>query len=255
MGKVRCEYNWRGTGWQVFYDATTLETLHIIGPLKAVDDDFAAAFLKKYTATENTTSAWNTVETNLNTAIGLVADGVNGIAALIVDADDNAEVAVLHFGDNECLEIAQGLLFEARVTFNVLPTTGTETVQAAFGLAGAHNTTLDTVDCNAWFRVESAAQTALLWETDDNVTNDDDNDAGITLVADTYNIFQIHCVSTSQIDFYVDGEKVGTGSMAGLTAAIGRVQPYFNVSKAKSAANTGTGTMYIDYVRVWQNRS
>lgn len=255
MSKIGCKYNWRGTGWQVFYDESTLETLHINGPLKAVDDDFAAAFLKKYTAAENTTSAWNSVETNLNTGIALVADALNGVAALIVDADDNAEVACLHFGDNECLSMEQGILFETRLTFHVLPTTGTETVQAAFGLAGAHNTTLDTVDCNAWFRVESAAKTALLWEVDDDVTNDDDNDASTVLVADTYHIFQIHAPDITHINFYVDGVKVGTGSMAGLTAAIGNVQPYFNVSKAKSSANTGTGTMYIDYVRVWQNRS
>lgn len=252
---IRCKYNWRNTGWQVFYDDQTFETLHIHGPIKAVDDDFAAAFLRKYTASENTTSAWNTVETNLNTAIGVVADGVNGVAAIIVDADDNAEVGVLHFGDNECLKLTQGLLFETRLTYAVLPTTGTETVQSVFGLAGAHNTTPDTIDCNAWFRVESAAQTALLWETDDNVTNDDDNATSIVLVASTYHIYQIHVVSAAVVNFYVDGVLVGTGSMAGLTAAIGQVQPYFNISKAKSAANTGTGTMYIDYVRVWQNRS
>ena len=252
---IECRYNWRKTGWQVFYNGGTFETLDIHGPLKAVDDDFAAAYLRKYTTSENTTSAWKTVETNLNTGIGLVADGLNGVAAIIVDADDNAEVGCLHFGDNECLSLEQGILFETRLTFNVLPTTGTETVQAVFGLAGAHNTVLDDIDCSAWFRVESAAQTALLWETDDNVTNDDDNATGITLVADTYHIFQIHAPDTSHINFYVDGAKVGSGNMAGLTAAIGNVQPYFNVSKAVSVANTGTGTMYIDYVRVWQDRS
>lgn len=252
---VKCKYNWRGTGWQVWYDSNTLETLHIVGPTKVVDDDFCGAYLRKYITAENTTALWSTVETELNTGIGLVADGTNGVAAIILDNDDIAEVGVLHFGDNECLKLEQGLLFECRLTYNVLPTTGTETVQSVFGIAGAHNTTLDTIDVSAWFRVESAAQTALLWEVDDNHTNDDDNATGITLVADTYNIYQIHVVSISEVNFYVDGIKVGTGSMAGLTGAEGKVQPYFNVSKAKSAANTGTGTMYIDYVRVWQDRS
>lgn len=255
MSRVACKYNWKDTGWQVFYNPTTFETYQINGASKMVDDDFAGAYLRKYTANENTTAPWKTVETALNTAIGLSADGTNGVAALIVDVDDNAEVACLHWGDNEALKLGQAILFEARVTFSTLPTTGTETVQAAFGLAGAHNTTLDSVDCHAWFRVESAAQTALLWETDDNVTDDDDNDASTVLVASTYHVFQILSTTSAAVKFYVDGVLVGTGAMAGLTGAVGKVQPYFVVSKAKSAANTGVGTMLVDYCKVWQERS
>lgn len=258
MGKLRCEYNWRDTGRQVFYDGVTFETILAQYPVQFADD-FLGAFLRKFTTAENTTSLWNTVETNLNTAIGLKADELNGVVNLIVDADDNAEVACLHWGDQESLSIEQGLIFETRVAFSVLPTTGTETVQAVFGLAGAHNTTPDTIDCNAWFRVESAAQAALLWEVDDNVTNDDDNAAGVTLTAGTMaaqgKIYRIDCTDISAVKFYVDGALVGTGDMSGLTAAIGNVQPYFCVSKAKSSANTGTGTMLIDYVKIWQNRA
>jgi len=201
------------------------------------------------------TTFWGTTETNLNTAIGLSADVVNGALAIILDSDDNAEVGAVHFSGNECFKIEQGLIFETRLTFSVLPTIGTETVQAVFGIAGDHNTTLDSIDCNAWFRVESAANAALLFETDDNVTDDDDNATGVTLVAGTYNTFKIDCTDKTAVKFYVDGVLVGTGSMAGLTAAIGQVQPYFNLSKAKSSANTGTGTMLIDYVKIRQRRS
>ena len=88
---------------------------------------------------------------------------------------------------------------------------------------------------------------------------DDDNDASTTLTAGTMaaqgNIYTIDCTSISAVKFYVNGAKVGTGSMAGLTAAIGNVQPYFCISKAKSSANTGTGTMLIDYVKIWQDRA
>ena len=201
------------------------------------------------------TAFWGTTETALNAAIALSADVANGALAMVLDSDNNSEIAALHFGDNECLRIDQGLIFEARLTLSVLPLTGTETVQAVWGVAGAHNATLDTIDCNAWFRVESAANTALLWETDDNVTDDNDNAAGITLVAGTYNVYKIDMTDTSAVKFYVDDVLVGTGSMAGLTAAIGDVQPYFNVSKVKSGGNTGTGTMLIDYVKIYQQRS
>jgi len=251
---IRADYNWHDTQKLVFYDDATFETIDANYAIKFYDD-FLGAYLRKYTANENTTALWNTVETSLNTAIALSADVSNGVAAIIVDSDDNSEIGVLYFGDNECFDLDQGTIFETRLTFSTLPTTGTETVQAVWGMAGSHNATLDSVDCNAWFRLESSAQTTLLWETDDNVTNDDDNATGKVLVANTYNIYRIDFTDKKAVQFFVDGDLVGTASMNGLTAAIGNVQPYFNVSKVKSSGNTGTGTMLIDYVKIWQNRS
>lgn len=217
-------------------------------------DDFLGTVINKI-ETGNTTALWSVVETNLNTEIEVVAESPNGVVAIILDADDNAEVGALYFGDQRPFSIKQGLVFEARVTFHVLPTTGTEDVQAVIGLAADHNTDLDAITTNAWFKVESAAQTALLYESDDTTTDDDDNDAGVTLVADTYNVFKIDCTDISKVQFSVDGVIVGETDMSDLTDGEAMVQPYFNVSKAVSSNNTGTGTMYIDYVCLSQNRT
>ena len=246
MGKTKCEYNWHETGRQVFYDGSSFETLKGMYPITLYDDFLGEAY---------NTTLWGTTETALNAAIALSADVDSGVLAMILDSDDNTEIAALHFGDNECFDLEKGVIFEARLTFSTLPTTGAETVQAVWGMAGTHNATIDTIDCNAWFKIESAANTTLLWETDDNVTNDDDNDASITLVAGTYNIYRIDFTDTSAVKFYVDGILVGTASMAGLTGAVGQVQPYLRVSKTKAAENTGTGTMLIDYVKIFSNRS
>jgi len=234
------------TGRQVFYDNVTGETLKAMYPIEYYDDFLGEAY---------NTTFWGTTQTNLNTAIGLSDDVTNGALAIILDSDDNAEVGAVHFSDNLCLSIDQGLVFETRLTFTTLPTTGTETVQAVWGVASAHNTTLDSVSINAWFRLESSANTALLWETDDDTTNDDDNATGVTLVASTYNIYRIDFTDLSAVKFYVDDVLVGTGDMSGAAGADFKVQPYFNLSKAVSANNTGTGTMLIDYVRVFQDRS
>ena len=249
---IECDDNFQGTGKTVFWDASTFEIIRADYPVRFYDD-FCGAFLQKYTANEDTHSLWNTTETSINTAIAKVADDHH--VALVLDNTDRSEIAALHFGDQECFNLERGLMFETRVTFSTLPTTGTQTVQAVFGVAGEHNSTLDSIDCNAWFRVESAAQTALLWETDDNTTNDDDNSAGIVLVANTWHIYRIHAISKNVVKFYVDGALVGTGNMSGLSSTTGDVQPYFNVSKVKSTNNTGTGTMLIDYCKVWENRS
>lgn len=224
-------------------------------------DDFLGYKLNKFVTAEQTGAWWGSTEvkTGGTVTVAVLEDTPNGVASVAIDNTDEAQVAALHCGDNLCLSLKQGLMFEARVTFHVLPTTGTETVQSVFGLASAHNNTLDSIATNAWFRVESAAQTALLWETDDGNTDDDDNAvSGVTLVADTYHIYRIDCTNLATgILFYVDNALVGTSGdmLTNLTDAEAKVQPYFNVSKAKSAANTGTGTMYVDYVRVWQNRS
>jgi hypothetical protein len=254
---VRTKYAGRFHSRMGFYDPTSQESLFALFPVMFYDDFIGYKGLEKYVSGENTVAKWGTTETNLNLAIGAIDDTVNGIAQITLDSDDNAEVGALYFGDNLCLSLEQGLIFETRLTFHVLPTTGTETVQAVFGLASAHNTTLDSIATNAWFRVESAAQTALLWEVDSatGANDDNDNSAGITLVADTYHVYKIDCTDISAVKFYVDGNVVGTGDMSGLAATEDKVQPYFNLSKAVSSNNTGTGTMYIDYVKIWQNRA
>ena len=247
MGIVKCNYSKFAHGRQVFYDGSNGETLAPMYPVVVNDDFLGEAY---------NTTFWGTTETNLNAAIGLVASGTNGILQMTLDSDDNAEIAALHFGDNLCLSMAQGLIFEARLAFHVLPTTGTETVQAVIGLASTHNATLDSIATNAWFRVESAANTALLWETDNGDTDDDDNDASTVLVADVYHIYRIDCTNTAAVKFYVDETLVGTSDMSTtLSASEAKVQPYINVSKAVSANNTGTGTIYVDYIKVFQSRS
>lgn len=232
--------------------------LHHVLPVAPVvfHEHFLGAYLEKYVANENTTARWKTTETT--GAVALVANAVNGIASAAITNADSAQVAALHFGDQLCFSLKQGLIWEARLALHTLPTTGTETVQAVWGLASAHNTDLDAVATNVWFRVESAAQTALLWETDDGNTDDDDNAAGVTMVADAYKIYRIDCRDlVNGVKFYVDGALVGTSGdfLTNLTDAEAKVQPYFNVSKAKAVANTGTGEIYLDYVTVWQNLS
>src|SRR5512137_2904292 len=131
-----------------FYDG--YETVKPMSPV-VFEEDFLGAYLQKYTANENTTPRWKTTETSLDTAIGLVDDGVNGIAQVAVGATDRTELAALHFGDNQQFSLKQGLMMEFRATFHGLPTTGSEVVTAVMGLAGAHHGTTDSVATNVWF--------------------------------------------------------------------------------------------------------
>jgi hypothetical protein len=160
----------------------------------------------------------------------------------------------MYWGDQLSLSMLQGLIFETRVAWHTLPTTGTEKASIFVGLASAHNATPDSVATNAWFH--STGDGIVYWETDDTTTDDDDNTTGITFVADAYHILRIDCTAgSSAIKFLIDGTVVGTADMSALDASKAKVQPYIRCSKLKAAANTGVASVYVDYVKVWQNRS
>jgi len=254
MGKTRANYNWKNTGFPVVYDKTTTESIVPMFPVVFYDDFLGGDIVLPATGTVESGCPWSTLIVANGTA-AKVGDAINGVVQLALTAANEAQIAVLDWNDQESLSLEQGLIFEARIAMSVLPTVGTEGSQAVFGIAGAHNATLDTVDCKAWFKIESAANTALLWEVDDNVTPDLDNDASTVLGAGDYHIYRIDATSIAAVKFYVDGVLVGTGNMSGLTGAVGNVQPYFNVSKAHTTTSTGLGTMLIDYVKIFQDRS
>ena len=256
MSRGRGSYNWFQTGFPMVHDNTNSESLVPMFPIVFYDDFLGADVLFPATGTAECGAKWGQVIVGAAPpVVAKVADGINGIASLALTNAAQEQIAVLSWGDQEFLSLNQGLIFEARVAISVLPTQAVGgTTEIVFGLAGAHNADLDTVDCNAWFRIQHTANTALLWETDDNVTNDDDNATGIVLVASVYHIYRIDASNIAAVKFYVDGVLVGTGNMDGLVTPIWCVQPYFNVSKT-NAGNTGVGTMLVDYVKVFQDRS
>jgi len=252
-------YGWYSTGHWVMFNPITHETLMSSFPIHE-KEDFSGGFVEKVITNENTVARWSVVETDLNAAIVVETDET--VCQLTLDSDDITELAALYWGDQEALDINKGLVIEWRATFSVLPTVGggTENVHAVMGVAGAHNAASDTIDMNAWFRVEAAANTALVWETDDNTINDDDNAVSptIVLVAGTYNVYRIDFTDLTAVKFYVDNVLVGTApatAFAAVGVTISKCQPYFRISKVKSAANTGVGTMKIDYILWMQNRS
>ncbi len=261
MGSQYAEskYGWYDTGQWVMYNPTTLETLMSSFPIHE-KEEFTGGFVEKVIASENTVARWSVVETDVNAGIVVETDGVGGVAQLTLDSDDVTQISALYWGDQESLDINKGLVIEWRATLSVLPAVGggVEEVHAVMGVAGAHHAVSDTVDMNAWFRVEASANTALLWETDDATTNDDDNatSPATTVAAGTYNIYRIDFTDLTAVKFYVDGVLVGTApaaNFAAVGATISKCQPYFRVSKVKSAANTGVATMKIDYI-LWMQR-
>ena len=236
MGTTRAEY--KGS-ILTFTDPDTKETSLPAAPVYFVEDFLGETF---------DTGKWATVETNLNTAIGLMADESNGVLSLIIDADNNAEEATLYWGDQRPLNAGYNLNIEGRLR---ITTPGTACAMV-FGVATDANGTPDSVAAHAWFRLQ--ASLALLAETDDATTDDDDNDCGQTLVSGTWYVFRIDLSSLGDVGFYLDGVLLdpGTLSISAISAGNSAMQPYLSLIKT---SGTATARVDVDYIRCWQERA
>lgn len=242
---IKCKWNWHETGHQVWYDAATFETLHTSYPVVYVEDFLGAAGGGPFDGT----TKWNVVDVGAATE-AIVADSSNGLFALTLTSANEAQDTVLYHNDNRTFDVGNGLIFETKVNVAVSPGTG---VCSVWGMADDHNLDKDTVAAAAWFRLD--ASLVLKVESDDTTNNNDDVATGITLVAGTFYVFRIDFTTLADVKFYVDGVRVASGTtfdMSNLSAAEEQMQPYFSQDKA---TGTGLGTMEIDYVKIFSNRS
>jgi hypothetical protein len=245
MGKVACEWNWHKTGHQVFWDPSTFETLGGSWPVQFVEDFLGVAGGGPFDGTTN----WNVVDVGDATE-AIVADSSNGQFLLHLAATNEAEDAVLYMGDNKTFDVGNDLIFEARVNMAVSPGTG---VCAVFGMAGDHNLSKDAVTEAAWFRFDASLVCKV--ESDDTTNNNDDVATGHTAVAGTYDIYRIDFTDLTDVKFFINGARVGSGTtfdMSNLTASEQQMQPYFSLDKA---TGTGLGDINIDYVKIFSGRS
>ncbi len=174
------------------------------------------------------------------------ADVVNAHILCSLTADVQKQDAALYWDDQLSLSIAQGIIFETRLSLTTLPTLNGI---ASFGLWG------DWADGGSNYRVgfEVPAGGLCACESDDNAT-DTSASSGQTLVAGTYNIFRIDCTIQTDIKFYIDGTRVAASTTFNnaASAANSKCQPHAGMYKA---AGAGLGVISVDYVKIFQNRS
>jgi len=123
------------------------------------------------------------------------------------------------------------------------------------GVGAAQNDTEDSVATNAWLKVDGSVSTsALVAETDDATTDNDDVATGET-IASTYKKLAIDFTNgLADVRFAIDGERVAAGTtfdMSALTAGL-NVQPFVQLHKA---SGTGVVTLLMDYVRITCDRT
>lgn len=162
-----------------------------------------------------------------------------GAAKLTLTNTNESQLAVLYFKDILCYDLANVIRCHWIIKLDAVDAV----TNLAVGLASAHNTTLDSVVTNAWFRLIGATSTtALVVETDDAANDTDDVATGATL-AGVYKKLEIDfSKGLSDVRFLVDGARVAAGTtfdMSDLTSGL-NVQPYVSHGKA-----SGTGVPIV----------
>jgi len=225
-----------------FYDSVTFEHVKPLAPL-VFEDDFLYRTL-------NVTDRWRAIDVSVagDTTPLVVADGANGIARMPLDSTSEAQESGLDWNDQRFFILNQGLVWEARVALQTLPTLLSI---AVWGLAGDKNAVSDDVAESIWFRVEGNGVVTV--ESDDTVNEQNDIATGTTVTAGSFKIYRIDCTTITSVKFYIDGARVAAGTTFNMSQVAGlKLQPYFHNAKASGA---GLGVLEVDYCRVWQKRS
>lgn len=218
------------------------------------DDFFGSGSLQ---ATPAGGDRWDITDTSAAGAptYAYVDGASSGEVQLVLASTSEVENVCLSFGDTLGFDIDKIQGAEFRVKMNQAALNATTMV--AFGLTGDRNDAIDSIAQNILFRVIGATSTtAVVVETDDGTTDNDDKATGQTLI-NAYKRFKIDFSNgTSDIRFFMDdgnGALVRvagstTFSMAGYT---GSLQPFVQIQKT---ADTNVDGITLDYVKVWGKR-
>ena len=171
-------------------------------------------------------------------------------ATLTLAATSEVENVCLSFGDALDIDIDDIQRVEMRVKISA--STFTSGSILAFGLGSARNDTLDSVTANAWFRMEGANSTTLVYcESDDGVNDNDDKSSGVTL-GTSFKEFVIDFTGgKSNVKFFIDGQRVASTTTFDMSNYSAGLQPIVQIQKA---ANTNANGVVVDYVKIVAKR-
>ena len=181
--------------------------------------------------------------------VALVADAAGGIAQCAHDNQNETQSVILYWKDDRRFILTQGLVFETRVKVSVLPT---GIAEAVWGLAGDYVAPVDNITYSVWFTADGPSG-EIFCEKDDANT-DQSVTSGVTVLATDWKVYRIDCRDITNIKFYINGSQVASATTFPYiaTGANATLQPFFGLYKG---ASVDVGTIQIDYVRIWQNRS
>jgi hypothetical protein len=233
----------RKNGITSFYETNNAETLLPLAPI--FEDDFWGAALNEKTWTKYTAGAAPPTQ--------LIITGENGVCALTMTNDVEAQICGIYFGTIYPFRLDRGPVFEARVRWTTLPAEATK-MTAVVGLASATQADIDNVADSVWFRWDGEGLGLMTVESDDVSANETSKVAtGITSEINKWQILKIDLTVPTAVKFYINGLQVAkTTTFNVSTDPDQEYQVYFRLDKSADAGDLGV--MEIDYVKVWETR-
>jgi hypothetical protein len=174
-----------------------------------------------------------------------------GAAILTLTADSQAQILGLHHGDAKTFDIDDIQRVEMRVKLGAATFTSGSIL--VFGVSSDRSDTADSMAEHAWFRMEGANSTTLVYcESDDGTTDKNDISSG-QILGTTYKKFVIDFTGgKSNVRFFINGIRVAASTTFDMSAYTGSLQPMIQLQKA---ANTNADVCTIDYVKIVAKRS
>lgn len=173
-----------------------------------------------------------------------------GGVKLTLTSTSEAQIATLY--QNDVLAIP--LLGLQRMRFNAVVAGIDSVTTLVMGLASAQNDAADSVATNAWFRMQgSVSTTAVVTETDDGTTDNDDVATGATLAATSKEFIIDFSRGFTDIRFFIDGQPVSLATTFSMSAATSStyVQPFVQLQKASGTGvpSVTIGRIEVEYVK------
>jgi len=169
------------------------------------------------------------------------------VAVLTLASTEEVENVCLHHGDalSFDIDLIQSIEFSAKTVATLDSAT-----TIVMGLGSARNDDPDAVAANAFFKL--AGSNAVVCESDDGTTDNDDKATGVSLAA-TYKRFLIDFTGgKSNVKFYIDGARVASSTTFDMSGYSAGLQPIFQIQKT---SDTNTDSLTIDYVRITCKRA
>lgn len=200
------------------------------------------------TASPAGSDVWDIADTSSSGTPTYTVGGINGEATLAFDNTSEIQNVCLFMSDVLNFDIDTVQRIELRVKQGQATIDSASSI--AFGLASARNDAIDSIAAHASFRL--IGSNAVVVETDDG-TNDNDDVATGQSLTNAYKRFVIDFTGgTSNVKFYIDGNRVASATTFDMSNYTSGLQPYVQLQKT---ADTNTDSVVIDYIKIVSKRA
>ena len=243
---------------EVFFDDTTGEIVGSMAAFGFSDDFTGGGHTAGIPASGSPVAGYPWVKKIVGAApptLALVTNAAGGQIAAALTSASQAQEASLYFNDSLQIDVTKRVLFDARAALSVIPTgvaSGFLGVTQAWVSGGA-------LSSARYLGFGWAANGNLVCYSYDGTTTYAVAAApiatGVQIVSDTnFHSFRIDASVLTDIAFYYDNVRCNTfGSVTwGATAANSLTQLFSSVAKA---SGTGVGTLTVDKIDVFANRT